>query len=493
MTRLGSGVAGAALAVATVIAGVLLWHAALGISGGRSWTAEFTDARGLVAGNDVRVGGAVVGRVSGISLSRSGTALVRFTLADRRAYPRTDAAAAIRPADLLGDNYLSLSRGTSSSLLRGPIRTADTVNAPRLDQVLDAFGPRVRTGLQTLLVEGGIALDQRGGGIARAIVDLRPALDAAYGVLGELDAQNVALARLLPAAEGATGQLDARRADLGPLLGGLARTLSATAGSAGALDQAIVGLPGTLSQARSTATRLSSLAATATPLAGTIGTVAAPLGEAVQGLPSLLDRIRTAAPSLTVAVQGARQALVQGGPGLAELARALPVLGNQAPEISSLLGELDQAAPGIAQGFLVDFPDQAAEPGNQPLDPFADPTRNYWRGAAVLSCQTFGVADAPGCLTKAIANLSAATPTSLHRAAPASGGARSPQTTPTPGATGSAGAPAPSTTAPAATPPTSTATGPSASPTATTPTTTTATTTPSPSNIAQLLSYLFRP
>ena len=30
----------------------------------------------------------------------------------------------------------------------------------------------------------------------------------------------------------------------------------------------------------------------------------------------------------------------------------------------------------------------------------------YWRGAAVFSCEAFGVPVRPGCLTKALANLS---------------------------------------------------------------------------------------
>ena len=482
MTRLASTVAALGLAAATAIVAVLIWNAALGITGGPTWTAEFTDARGLVVGNDVRVGGAVVGRVSGISLSRAGTALVRFKLAVRRAYPHADAAAAIRPADLLGDNYLSLSPGTAPRPLTGPINTADTVNAPRLDEVLDAFQPDVRDGLQTLLVEGGIALDERGDDLARAIVDLRPALEAANGVIEELDSQNVALARLLPAADSAVGQLDAQRGELGPLLDGLARTLTATAGSAGALDEAITGLPGTLGQVRATASGLTALAVTGTPLAQALETVATPLGEALQGLPGLLDQVRAGAPALTNAVDAARTALVSGAPGLDELAKALPVLRGQAPEISTLFGELDKAAPGIAQGFFVDFPDEAAEPGNQPFDPFADATRNYWRGAAVLTCQTFGVVDAPGCLTKAIANLSAAAPAPLLRAAAAL-------------PTAAPAAPGRSTTATTTTPATATGAAPT-TPTSTTSTTTTSVATALPhltGAAARLLSYLLSP
>jgi hypothetical protein len=59
---------------------------------------------------------------------------------------------------------------------------------------------------------------------------------------------------------------------------------------------------------------------------------------------------------------------------------------------------IEPAAPAISAGFFKNFPDQATEPGKQPFDPFADPRRHYWRGAAVLTCQTFGLRIHPGCL-----------------------------------------------------------------------------------------------
>src|SRR5205807_10231101 len=80
--------------------GTLVYDAVAGDPGGPTWTAEFTNARGLIAGNDVRDDGAVVGRVTSIGLSRRGTALVRFQLSNPGAAPRADAVAAIQAADL---------------------------------------------------------------------------------------------------------------------------------------------------------------------------------------------------------------------------------------------------------------------------------------------------------------------------------------------------------------------------------------------------------
>ena len=67
------------------------------------------------------------------------------------------------------------------------------------------------------------------------------------------------------------------------------------------------------------------------------------------------------------------------------------------------MSALVPAAAPISDGFFVNFTDEAAEPGDQPFDPFADPARHYWRGAAVLSCEAFGVKIAPNCLDQFLA------------------------------------------------------------------------------------------
>jgi ABC-type transporter Mla subunit MlaD len=394
------------VAAAAVLAGVLLYDAVLGNPGGRTWAAEFTNARGLLAGNDVRAGGAVVGRVVSIGLTRRGTALVSFQLSAPAAAPRADAAAAIEPSDLLGDTYMSLSPGSAQVQLRGAIDTARTVNAPRLDEVLNAFSPSVRDGLGVLLTERGLALDGRGGDLARSVVALRPGLSAASAVLSELNTQNGSLARLVPVAQQAAAQLDSRRGDIGPLLEGLASTVSATAGATAPLQQGLAGLRATLGRLRDTSGRLSATADAALPLVVQLRGATAPLASVLRGVRGLTQRITQDAPAFVGTLAGASSTLASGGAGLSRLAAAFPVLRAQAPNLGSLLSELDAAMPGIAQGFFVDFPDQAAESGRQPFDPFADPRRSYWRGAAVFSCEAFGVPVAPGCMSKALANVS---------------------------------------------------------------------------------------
>lgn len=367
----------------------------------RTFSARFDSARGLVVGNDVRVAGAVAGRVAAVELARDGSAEVRFTLRRDDLAPRADAVAAIRPVDLLGDTFLALSPGRARAAQRGPIPLARTSNAPRLDELLAAFRPGVRDGLRALLVESGLALDGRGADLARASVALRPALQAATAVTHEVDGQNGSLERLVPAAEHAATRLAARSAEVGPLVDGLDRTLAATAAETPAISASVRGLPATLDRVAGTSARLERTALRARPVARSLRAGATDLDGAVADLPELAGRLTTTAGRVRPLVRAARSLLVGGSATFGELGRTLQAVRTYVPDVAGLLSALGPAAEGIAQGFLTEFPDQAREPGTQPFDPFADARRGYWRGAAVLSCEAFGLKVEPGCLTKA--------------------------------------------------------------------------------------------
>lgn len=392
-------VAVATALIVVVVAAVV----ALRPHGGPETTAVFTNARGLVPGADVRVGGAVVGSVRKVTLDDRGRALVRFELHDGLEQLRSDATAAIRPTDLLGDVYLSLTPGSASAALSGPIPPARTSNAPRLDELLRTFQPSVRTGLQALLVETGMALDRRGPDLNVAALRLHGALAAADGVMDELGSQNAELRGLVGDAERATRQLAERRRALSTLVGGFSRTLQTTGAHAAAVDRDLQAMPATLAQVRSTGDRLASTAVAATPLARSLGRAAAPLTVASERLSPFLGSATRAVRQTRPLVRSLHTVLRSSPPTTRGLALGLRRLRQAAPDTSKLIHELVPVAPKISEGFFVNFADEAAEPGTQPFDPFADPRRNYWRGAAVLSCESFGLKVAPGCLDRFLA------------------------------------------------------------------------------------------
>lgn len=366
---------------------------------GMELRAQFTDAHGLVVGNDVRIDGAPVGRVDAITLGNRGTALVRMRLNSGLDPLRADATAAIRPVDLLGDTYVALDPGHAAAPLHGTIPATRTLNDPRLDDLLRVFREPQRAGMQAMLVSLGVALDDRGVDLNQAALDLRPTLGAASNVLQELGSQNADLRTFVVDAQRVTAQGAARQQQLGSLIASLAATVRTTAAHAAGLRSGLATMPQTLTQARTTATTLIGTAQAARPLAEQLAGAAGNLSTAAGRLSPFLTSLAQASRSVRPTLRRATRVLEQGEPTLSTLATGLRQIIAAAPATAQLTSALVPAAPDFAQGFFVNFPDQASEPGNQPFDPFADPLRDYWRGAAIFSCQTFGVPIAPGCLT----------------------------------------------------------------------------------------------
>jgi virulence factor Mce-like protein len=386
---------------------VVLAVVSLGASGGgeRTIEAEFASARGLVPGNDVRINGAPAGSVSGMELTDNGTALVTIELHDGIDPPRADASAAIRPVDLIGDNYVALDPGRDDAELDTAIPTSRTLDVPRLDDLLRSFGDSERTALKVLLVEGGVALDDRGEDLNRTALALRPALQAADDVTGELGSQSAQLRSFITDAERVTRQAADRGKDLGRAVGALDATLHATADNSDSLDATLAGLPGTLDDLDAVAGRLDGTARAATPLSDSVRRAAPGLSEAAGKAEPFLRSVGEAAGKLHPTLQLAGRTLQRSKPTFDALDSGLGDVIASNGDLRDFADVLVPAAPAISQGFFVNFPDQAAEPGKQPFDPFADPRRHYWRGAAVLTCQSFGVPIKPGCLTDFVSRI----------------------------------------------------------------------------------------
>jgi virulence factor Mce-like protein len=397
LARRAIGLVGAC-AVVALIAWLLLRP-----PGGMLVRAYFSDARGLVAGNDVRINGAPAGTVTGLVLARNDQALVTMRLDSDIPYaPRSNATAAIRPVDLLGDSYVALTLG-SGAPLRGPIPASRTLDAPQLSDLLSAFRQPQRAALGALLVGLGETLDQRGADLNQAALELRPALQAADGVMGELGSQNADLRQVIADADQITEQAAAHNRALGRSVGELHELVALTARHLPGLSSGLLAFPSALGQLTRTAGELQSTAQAAEPLAVTLRSVAPPLSSTAQRLPGFLDALRGAAQQLHPALRGAATLLSQADPSLYALGSGLRELSLVGGDLSRFAGELVPAAPDIVQGFFVNFPAEAAEPGNQPLDPFANPLRHYWRGAGVFSCEAFGLPIAPGCLSRFLA------------------------------------------------------------------------------------------
>jgi phospholipid/cholesterol/gamma-HCH transport system substrate-binding protein len=154
-----------------LLAGALSGTAFLGIGGSsHSVTAQFRDADGLVAGNEVRIAGVVAGSVQSVEATVDPAtgqqyATVRFQV-DPGHWPLTKGTSiAITPKGVLSNVYLSVEPGPSSnpSLGSNPFFAVSQTQSPvKLSELNNVFTPSVRESIRTQLQEGVLALGGAG-------------------------------------------------------------------------------------------------------------------------------------------------------------------------------------------------------------------------------------------------------------------------------------------------------------------------------------------
>lgn len=99
----------------------------------RSYQAVFSDATGVVKGDDIRIAGVKVGSVEDVEIVRQDRALVSFSVADSSVVTQSSTAT-IRYRNLVGQRYISLTQGVGS-LER--LREDATIPLERTEPALD--------------------------------------------------------------------------------------------------------------------------------------------------------------------------------------------------------------------------------------------------------------------------------------------------------------------------------------------------------------------
>lgn len=116
------------LAIFTVVTGLATVFLAstlapYGTGGDPEYRARFTDVTSLLPGDDIRIAGVRVGRVTDIGLVDNRVAEVRFTVDEAIRLPRT-VHAKIRYRNLVGQRYIALSEGPGT---RGRLRPGELI------------------------------------------------------------------------------------------------------------------------------------------------------------------------------------------------------------------------------------------------------------------------------------------------------------------------------------------------------------------------------
>jgi phospholipid/cholesterol/gamma-HCH transport system substrate-binding protein len=307
-------VLGAALLGVFAVALFVALDAANGLPGtsGTVVKATFSSVEGLDPGNDVRIAGIRVGRVSKIGLSR-GHAVVTIVLDTSRPVFR-NASAAIADQSALGEEYVQLNPGTASAgtlAAGGVIPENRTTASQSLYDLLQALNAPTRSAL-------GSSVRQVGGGLASHVQDLHSAGSALPAELPDLGAVSRALSansgadttQLLQAANSLAGSLNGRQQQIASLLDKLNKTF-------GAID---------VNNGK-------------------------PLGSAIDQAPTALSKTREALDSLQSPLGNAQQALTSLRPGAASLGTATPDLRASLEEgvspMRRLSGVAEQAVPAV--------------------------------------------------------------------------------------------------------------------------------------------------
>jgi ABC-type transporter Mla subunit MlaD len=280
---------------------------------------QVPDAAGLVAGNEVRIGGKRVGTVSAISAHRRpGGVLAKLDLKlDKTAEPLyTGARVTVRPRSPLGLKYLEIVPHHSGRKLAGgqPLALRQAHEVVDLDQVLNALDQPTRRSLQ--LTVAGL-----GGGLAGRGADFNATLVAAPPLMRDIERVSANLADPRTGLGGAIRGVERTVGQMAPVadeLGSLVRASDVTAGTlasvAPELQDVISALPGTESVATRALERTRPVLADARALVhdirpGTrvLASAATDLHEAIQvGIPvvrralGLSERLRNALEAVRV-------------------------------------------------------------------------------------------------------------------------------------------------------------------------------------------------
>ena len=308
------------LAVLAAGVGYGVWRAQ---SAGSSSTARFDvifdDARGLVAGQLVKVAGATAGSITNVTVTSDFKARIEATI-ERRFEPlHQDATCTIRPEGLIAENYLECDPGSRQSpILRGSaghpptIPVSQTTEPVSLLDLFNTFNLPTQQRIQVLLSELGIATAGRGQDLNQILLRANPTLGLARQVIGILESQRSALSSILDSTNTLAAQIAGHTAALKGFVNRSAALTTLLASHRGPLAAAINRLPSLLRALHPALQQVDSVASNGTPLLGELHAAApsldlvekdlGPLAQAAGPvLPKIARAIKTAIPAIRTA------------------------------------------------------------------------------------------------------------------------------------------------------------------------------------------------
>jgi ABC-type transporter Mla subunit MlaD len=394
-----------ALAAATVVA-VL----GTGASDGDSYKvrAIFDNAVSVIPGEDVKIAGVKVGKISELDVTRDKKAAITLEITEPGFQDfREDAQCTIRPQSLIGEKFVECTPTQSKAVGQPQARKlrkieggdgegehllplSQTSSPVDIDLINNILRKPYAERLSIILGELGTAVAGRGKDLSETIRRANPALRETDKVLKILANQNRVLAQLASDSDTVLEPLAREREAVADQFAQSAAVAQATAERGDDLEANFQKLPEFLRQLRPTMVRLGALADEGVPVFTDLRAQATNINRVVRQLGPFSEASRPAFRTLGQAAEIGGPALTRSHPTIRELRRfaraARPVARNAA-----LLLDSFQDTGGVERLMDFIFYQVAAVNG---FDQFG----HYLRAATIVNlCTTYALRPAAGC------------------------------------------------------------------------------------------------
>jgi phospholipid/cholesterol/gamma-HCH transport system substrate-binding protein len=241
------------LVVAVIAVAVLMF----GGGGGETYTLHLQSANQLVKGNEVKVGGLPVGKITEITLSKDNQANVKVEINDEFSPLHQGTTATIRVTSLpsVANRYIALTPGPNNAPEipgGGTIEQDKTTNAVDLDQLFNALEPKTRKGLQGVLQGFATWYAGQSTNLGKSFKYFGPSLQSFSRVMEELVRDQQAFTQFVVNGARAVSAIAERRDDLSALVSNGSAFARGFAVQSASLDRALALFPATLREGSTT-------------------------------------------------------------------------------------------------------------------------------------------------------------------------------------------------------------------------------------------------
>jgi ABC-type transporter Mla subunit MlaD len=339
------------LAVALVVLAVVV--IAPGGESGHRFTVTVAEATNVVSGQAIRQAGAKVGQVVAIHPADHGhAAKLELELSDAAWPVPAGTKMELRWGGTanFSNRYIAVhpGHGTGSAVdAGGQFPAADFQVPVESDQMLAMFNRPARARLRRFFLEVGPAMKASRPGLRQTLRRGPAALDEASAVLGDLDADEVALRTLVRSGDDVVSAVDDAQPGLRDLLQGAAGTFDAIADESRSVEASLLQAPETLRSARVTLARADPTLDQARDVAVRVRPGVTELRRIARPLNDLLRGVRASGPDAVATLATTRRAVP-------DINALLDRVGGLAPQVGDA-GRQSVAAMKCIRPFTPDI------------------------------------------------------------------------------------------------------------------------------------------